>query len=139
MRNRCLAYLGTHDDDAVRALAVAQYDGADNMTDAIAALAAINHSRAPEREALFARFEAKWHDEPLVLDKWFALQATSQRPDTLSARRGAAVASQVQRQESEPGPRAAGSVRAAQLAVRSMPPTVAATRSSPNRSWHSIA
>ena len=82
LRNRCLAYLGTQDDDAARALAIAQYGGADNMTDAIAALAAINHSRAPEREALFARFEAKWHDEPLVLDKWFALQATSQRPDT---------------------------------------------------------
>ncbi|MEO8676604.1 MAG: aminopeptidase N C-terminal domain-containing protein, partial [Casimicrobiaceae bacterium] len=29
------------------------------------------------------RFEAKWRDEPLVLDKWFALQAASQRPDTL--------------------------------------------------------
>ena len=82
LRNRCLAYLGTLDDDAARALAVAQYAGADNMTDAIAALAAINHSHAPEREALFARFETKWHDEPLVLDKWFALQATSQRPDT---------------------------------------------------------
>jgi len=82
LRNRCLAYLGTQDDDAARALAVAQFNGADNMTDAIAALAAINHSGAPEREALFARFEAKWHDEPLVLDKWFTLQATSQRADT---------------------------------------------------------
>ena len=82
LRNRCLAYLGTLDDDAARALAVAQYGSADNMTDAVAALAAINHSHAPEREALFARFETKWHDEPLVLDKWFALQATSQRPDT---------------------------------------------------------
>jgi aminopeptidase N len=82
LRNRCLAYLGTQDDDAVRALAVAQFNGADNMTDAVAALAAISHSRAPEREALFARFEARWRDEPLVLDKWFVLQATSQRADT---------------------------------------------------------
>jgi len=82
LRNRCLAYLGTQDDDAARALAVAQFNGADNMTDAIAALAAINHSSAPEREALFARFEAKWRDEPLVLDKWFALQAASRRADT---------------------------------------------------------
>ena len=84
LRNRCLHYLGALDNDEARALAVAQYDGASNMTDAIAALAAINHSAAPERAALFARFEAKWHDEPLVLDKWFALQATSQRPDTLA-------------------------------------------------------
>jgi aminopeptidase N len=83
LRNVCLRYLGALDDDAARALAVAQYDAADNMTDAIGALAAITHSRAAEREALFARFEAKWRDEPLVLDKWFALQATSMRPDTL--------------------------------------------------------
>ncbi len=54
------------------------------MTDAVATLAAVNHSVAAEREALFARFEAKWRDEPLVLDKWFALQAASLRPDTLA-------------------------------------------------------
>ena len=84
LRNRCLHYLGALDDDEARALAVAQYERADNMTDAIAALAALNHSAAPERATLLARFEAKWHDEPLVLDKWFALQATSQRPDTLA-------------------------------------------------------
>ena len=35
------------------------------------------------RDALFARFEAKWRDEPLALDKWFELQAQSARDDTL--------------------------------------------------------
>ena len=84
LRNVCLRYLGAIDDAPARALAVAQYDASDNMTDAIAALAALNHSAAAEREALFARFEARWHDEPLVLDKWFALQASSHRPDTLA-------------------------------------------------------
>jgi len=82
LRNRCLAYLGALDDEAARSLAVGQFNHADNMTDTIAALVAINHSGAHEREALFARFEAKWSNEPLVLDKWFALQATSQRTDT---------------------------------------------------------
>jgi aminopeptidase N len=53
------------------------------MTDSIAALAALNHGTSPHRAVLFARFEARWHDEPLVLDKWFALQASSHRPDTL--------------------------------------------------------
>ena len=84
LRNACLRYLAAIDDAAARALAVAQFDAADNMTDAIAALAAVNHSLAPEREALFVRFEAKWRDEPLVLDKWFTLQASSARPDTLA-------------------------------------------------------
>ena len=62
-----------------RALAVAHYDAADNMTDTFAALAAIKDSDAAERDDLFARFEARWRDEPLVLDKWFALEATSER------------------------------------------------------------
>jgi aminopeptidase N len=84
LRNACLRYLAAIDDGPVRALAVEQFDAADNMTDAIATLAALNNSVAPEREALFARFETKWRDEPLVLDKWFALQAASLRPDTLA-------------------------------------------------------
>jgi aminopeptidase N len=84
LRNACLRYLTAIDDAPARALAVAQFDAADNMTDAIAALSAVNHSVAAERAALFARFEAKWRDEPLVLDKWFALQAASQRQDTLA-------------------------------------------------------
>ena len=53
------------------------------MTDTIAALAAIKDSDAPERHDLYARFEARWRDEPLVLDKWFALEATAQRDGTL--------------------------------------------------------
>jgi aminopeptidase N len=84
LRNACLRYLAAIDDAPARALVVAQFDAADNMTDTIATLAAVNSSIAPEREALFARFEAKWRDEPLVLDKWFALQAASLRPDTLA-------------------------------------------------------
>jgi aminopeptidase N len=80
----CLRYLGALDEMPVHALAVAQFDRADNMTDSLAALAAVNHSAAPVRQALFARFEARWADEALVLDKWFALQATSHRTDTLT-------------------------------------------------------
>jgi aminopeptidase N len=82
-RNVALRYLGALDDADARALAIAQYDAADNMTDTIAALAAIKDSDAPERHDLYARFEARWRDEPLVLDKWFALEATAQRDGTL--------------------------------------------------------
>ena len=84
LRNICLRYIGAIDDPAACALAVAQFKAADNMTDAIAALGALNHGVSRERDELFARFEAKWRDEPLVLDKWFALQASSLRSDTLA-------------------------------------------------------
>jgi aminopeptidase N len=84
LANACLRYLCAAETPDARAAAVAQFEAADNMTDAIAALAALNDGDTPERKSLFARFEAQWHDEPLVLDKWFALEATSARPDTLA-------------------------------------------------------
>jgi aminopeptidase N len=84
LANTCLAYLGRIDDAAARALAVAHYDAADNMTDTFAALAALRDSVSAERDTLYGRFEARWRDEPLVLDKWFALEALSQRGDALA-------------------------------------------------------
>ncbi|MBS0320325.1 MAG: aminopeptidase N [Proteobacteria bacterium] len=84
LRNVVLQYLATLDDAAARALAVAQFDAADNMTASLGALAALAHGESAERTALFARFEARWQDEPLVLDKWFRLEATSDRPGTLA-------------------------------------------------------
>jgi aminopeptidase N len=83
LSNLCLRYLGSLDDDAAHALASRQYRAADNMTDSIAALAALRDSSSPTRDELYAHFEAKWREEPLVLDKWFALQARSLRSDTL--------------------------------------------------------
>jgi aminopeptidase N len=83
LSNVCLRYIGAIDDDAAHTLAGMQYRNADNMTDAMGALAALRDSVASAREELYGTFEAKWRDEPLVLDKWFALQARSLRPDTL--------------------------------------------------------
>ncbi len=48
-----------------------------NMTVSFGALAAINDIACPQREAAMAAFLARWRHEPLVLDKWFALQAGS--------------------------------------------------------------
>ncbi|MEO6564533.1 MAG: DUF3458 domain-containing protein, partial [Casimicrobiaceae bacterium] len=83
LANLCLEYLGALDDDAARAVAVAHFDAADNMTDTIGALKALRDSAAEARELIFARFEDKWRDEALVLDKWFREQALAWRPDTL--------------------------------------------------------
>jgi aminopeptidase N len=84
LRNACLRYLGEGDAERSSALALAQFEAADNMTDAVGALAALRDGTSAAREDLYARFEARWHDEPLVLDKWFALQATAQRDDALA-------------------------------------------------------
>ncbi len=84
LANACLQYLGHAGDAPARALVVAHYDAADNMTDTYGALFALKDSVSDERDVLFSRFEAKWRDEPLVLDKWFGLQAMSERDDTLA-------------------------------------------------------
>ena len=84
LRNLCLGYLMELDDADVRALCIAQFDAADNMTDSMAALSALANAEGSGREAALQKFYDKWKDEPLVLDKWFAVQATSRLPDTLA-------------------------------------------------------
>ena len=82
LKNLCLRYLMELHEPAIRSTCRQQLETADNMTDALGALACFANSSAAEREEPLAWFEARWRDDPLVLDKWFALQATSKQSDT---------------------------------------------------------
>jgi aminopeptidase N len=53
------------------------------MTDAIAALSILAYLDVPERDEALAHFYQRWQDEPLVLDKWFAVQARAAREDSV--------------------------------------------------------
>jgi aminopeptidase N len=83
LRTVALGLLAAGDARQGAALAKAQFDGADNMTDRQGALGILVSLDVPEREAALDAFYARFHEDPLVLDKWFALQAAAQRPDTL--------------------------------------------------------
>src|SRR5690606_36161682 len=83
LRNVALAYLVAGGGAEGRELCLAQFRGADNMTDTIAALGLLAESNLPERADALADFYARWRDDALVVDKWFALQAMAQRPDAL--------------------------------------------------------
>ncbi|MHA1517639.1 MAG: aminopeptidase N [Alphaproteobacteria bacterium] len=61
--------------------AMRHYREATNMTDSILALSILSHLDAPACDEALEVFYARWQDEPLVLDKWFAVQARSARPD----------------------------------------------------------
>ena len=61
----------------------AQARTASNMTEAVGALAILCNLGGDAYEEALARFFRRWKDEPLVLNKWFALQATAPSPDTL--------------------------------------------------------
>ena len=63
--------------------AVRHYREASNMTDAITALALLAEIGGEAGEEALAHFYARWQDEPLVLDKWFAVQARAARPDSV--------------------------------------------------------
>jgi aminopeptidase N len=62
-----------------------RFHAADNMTDRLAALAILSYAVLPERHAALAAFHDRYRDDPLVLDKWFALQATVPAVETLDA------------------------------------------------------
>ncbi|MEN9314871.1 MAG: aminopeptidase, partial [Pseudomonadota bacterium] len=79
LRNTALGYwILTGDAQAVEA-AAERFTRADNMTDRQAALTALCASAAPQREAALEAFASEFADEPLVMDKWFMLQATMHR------------------------------------------------------------
>jgi len=55
------------------------------MTDVLAALAVLIDIDCPERAAALDAFYRCWERDPLVVDKWFALQARSALPGTIGA------------------------------------------------------
>lgn len=61
-------------------LALAQYERADNMTDRLAALACLCHGESAAREQCLKHFYIEATENRLVMDKWFAVQATARRP-----------------------------------------------------------
>ncbi len=83
LKNACLDLLAmTGKDDAI-ARAFAQYRDADNMTDRMAALETLALHDRPERATALDDFYARYADDPLIIDKWLALQATIPEPATL--------------------------------------------------------
>ena len=85
LRTVALGLLAAGDPGRGATLAKAQYDAADNMTDRQGALSILVSLDGPERDAALAAFHDRAAGDPLILDKWFGLQAAAQRPDTLAA------------------------------------------------------
>jgi len=75
LRNTALGYLVAADPAAARPLVEGQYHTADNMTDRLAGLRAAADHQAPGFEALLEDFYERWKDDPLVVNKWLAIQA----------------------------------------------------------------
>ncbi|HEV7259697.1 MAG TPA: aminopeptidase N [Bosea sp. (in: a-proteobacteria)] len=83
LRNEALGLIALTAPDTGARLATAQFVTADNLTDRLAALAAMTLVEGEAREALIARFAQTYAAEPLVLDKWLMAQALIPEPGTL--------------------------------------------------------
>ena len=77
LRNVCLSYLAY--SNIGNNLVNKHYTYSNNMTDTLAALTSATQAKLACRDSLLADFEQKWQHDGLVMDKWFALQAT--RPE----------------------------------------------------------
>jgi len=83
LKNVLLGYLTSALDEDMEALAFDQFQQAKNMTDESAALACLIQHKTKISDQAVELFYAKWRDEPLVLDKWFSIQATMSSKDCL--------------------------------------------------------
>ena len=59
------------------------YHDADNMTDRFGALSILAQHRGPTRERALDNFAQRFEMDPLILDKWFSLQASIPEHETL--------------------------------------------------------
>lgn len=83
MRNLCLGYLMETGDPYVRGLCMKQFLFGGNMTNVLAALSLFANIDCPERGEVLDYFYHRWKDDPLVMDKWLAIQAASRLENTL--------------------------------------------------------
>lgn len=82
-KNRCLSYLTEMKDELYYQLAYEQFKNSDNMTDVVGALLALINHDCEERDQALEEFYQQWKDQPLIIDKWLSLQASSTLPSTL--------------------------------------------------------
>lgn len=81
LKNRALVYLMLLDDPDYLALCRHQFEKGANMTDVFSALTALVHTERPGlepiRQAALQSFYRRWQHEPLVVNQWLSVQASS--------------------------------------------------------------
>jgi aminopeptidase N len=83
LRNAVLDLLAAGPVEETADRALKHYRDAANMTDAMGGLSALMLIGGKPFDEALADFYTRWQDEPLVIDKWFAIQARSPAPDVL--------------------------------------------------------
>lgn len=83
LKHVCLSYIGGLQEAETTGLIWDHFDSADNMTDELAGFKILAGIDVDIKQRAVEKFYAKWQQDKLVLDKWFAVQAGSHLSDTL--------------------------------------------------------
>ena len=83
LRNTALAYLACLETTETIGHVWKQFATADNMTEVQAALMILSHLECDERPRAIEAFYETWQEDPLVIDKWFSVQAASTLPEAV--------------------------------------------------------
>ena len=83
VKTQALIYMAAGNPDRGKQMAGTQYQAADNMTDRQGALMVLTGLHGIERTNALLDFYNRYRDNPLVIDKWFALQASSMHPNAM--------------------------------------------------------
>ncbi len=84
LKNTALAMLARCDRQGAAQACHEQFLAAGNMTDRLAALAILVDEDLPGHDDALAEFHQRWQHDPLVLDKWFTLQALAGSEEVFS-------------------------------------------------------
>ena len=83
VKNQCLNYLLKTDNKRYIEIAYHEATQTNNMTDQLGALFALNDHDLPQREQALSYFYHAYENEPLVVNKWLSLQATTSLPHAI--------------------------------------------------------
>lgn len=85
LRNSCLWLMMKGNEQEAITLCQTQFSHARTMTDQIASFALLVNCKDNERRSkAIDQFYRQWHQDELVMDKWFAIQASCELPGTLA-------------------------------------------------------
>ncbi len=82
LKNACLSFLSECDKDYTN-LIMTQFETANNMTDKLHALSLLCKTDSPEKTNALFDFNTEWKDDPLVMNKYFAVQVSTPNKKSL--------------------------------------------------------
>jgi aminopeptidase N len=83
LKNLLISYVGSLKTQKAADFVFERFNLADGMTDEISALAILSHMESDYRTMALDLFYDKWKKDPLVIDKWFQVQAVANRAGTV--------------------------------------------------------